>query len=79
MGNWGRRKERKRDEGLSARCVILTQLLLHGNEPKKKSVCSGKVQVLVTQMCGAEFCIAGRTWFLFCASTLGLGKTLLFP
>lgn len=73
LGDWGRRKERKRDEGLTMRCVILTQLLLHGKEPKKKSAGIGHTNLWF--------------WILHCwknvvllwCQHVGLGKTLLFP
>lgn len=73
LGGLGRRKERKRDEGFSVRCVVLTQLLLHGKEPKKKSAGIGHTNVWF--------------WILHCwknmvllwCQHLGLGKHFCSP
>lgn len=78
LGNLGRMRNRKRNTGLSVRCVVLTELLFHGSEPKKKRFWSGEVHGLATQICSSGFCTAGRTGFCF-VPALGAWENTFVP
>lgn len=83
LGNLQRMKNRKKDKGLSVRCMILLEHPLQRNEPedgtREESSWSGWVHVWLplsdkcwsnkSMALASGFCIANKICFCFCAST----------